>query len=68
MLDELQRYILFASVVVFITGMGLLFYHMVFGLNVLESGMVSSPVHWIVLGVGLYFVFMFHNLRGRGLL
>ena len=55
----------------FITGLGLSFYCVYYGIGILEGTnltVMSSPIFYFIMGAGLYFTFMFHNFRSRGLL
>lgn len=66
LLPGIQRYLLFVTMLFFITGMGLLCYCLLFGVDPMSCDVVSSPVHWLVMSCGLYMVFVLHLLRSRG--
>lgn len=54
---SLLTYLQFVSIVFLLTGLGLFMYCQLERIHPMELQVISSPVHWLVMGIVLFVVF-----------
>lgn len=60
-----EGYLFYVVFVLFVLGFGLFIYCLLFNINIMSTNVVSCPLHYLILGMGFFVLYLYVKINNE---